>query len=378
MSSPAPAACADAESFAPELPLDALRIVLARHAGDVAQLCAAACVSRAWRAAAAERQLWKALHNFLHLKHTTRAPRLLELTEARLAELATRAGSGVDGEPHLAHLSFAQDKLTSITARGVAAALAHAGLEGKLDSLYVAGVLSSEGDDDVIPLLESFVTDYRYAVMMIDVDQHLLCDTPQEDGGGEPPTCSRLCEDRLCVWCDINRCCWCFPRPYGIDFRGTPVCQHMCAHCGTVHPEDGLWQCSSCSDRRDDDDEDDDVNLCEDCVCFCSECGEARCYRCCFDDMHGCTHCELNYCERCDRGVEWAWCALCKDNYCTGHNDCAAGLLKTAAEWVAELQEREDGVDAAVIERLAASLRLWRKTTTRRRSRYAKTASISS
>ena len=361
MSSPAQAASADAAtSFAPELPLDALRLVLAPYAGNVAQLCAAACVSRAWRAAAAERQLWKSLHIFQHLKHTARAPRPVELTVARLAELVTRGGSGVGGQPHLELLSLEQSKLTSITARGVATALAGAGLEGKLHGLYVAGVLSSEGDDEVIPQLRTFLTsDYARLFSETNAHQHLLCNAPQEGGVGQPPVCSRLCTRVTCTLCEINLCCWCCIGVWnGRDFNGTPVCDHMCAHCGRVRGE--LLECTTCSDyrhrafgrvRA--------QNLCENCVGFCSGCDDARCFRRCFGDMHGCAFCGLIYCDECNQGVEWAWCALCDRSYCTGYGTActaAADIIKSAADWVPYLEAREGGLDAAVAERLLASV----------------------
>jgi hypothetical protein len=45
------------EAYAPELPPEVLRCVLAPLAGDVETLCAACCISKAFRAAAEEHPL---------------------------------------------------------------------------------------------------------------------------------------------------------------------------------------------------------------------------------------------------------------------------------------------------------------------------------
>lgn len=342
MSSPAQAASADTESsFAPELPLDALRIVLAPHAGNVAQLCAAACVSRVWRAAAAERQLWKTLVNFLHLKSCKATPRLMEVTDARLAELVARAGSG---EPHLERLdvSFCEH----VSAQGVVAALAGAGLEGKLVQLYFAGVHSSEGDDDVVPLLHTFLRDGR-KLERTDVGQRVLCNFPQQDGEGQPSTCSSLCTHVMCTLCEINRCCWCFTPPCWVgEFPFTPVCRHMCADCGKVRGEGELSQCLACElpDRETE-------LLCDDCLGVCSVCARPHCVRYHSDALlRDCWYCDLAYCQECLLNEPWDQCSLCIGRCCKQF-DCA-DVLKTAAEWVDELP---DDVDAAVVERLLAA-----------------------
>jgi hypothetical protein len=68
------------------VPATVIALVLTHLAGDARSLCAAACVARAWRAAAAEPRLWARLAG------------VRRLTDARLAALVARARG------HLEHL----------------------------------------------------------------------------------------------------------------------------------------------------------------------------------------------------------------------------------------------------------------------------------
>ena len=62
-----------------------LRLLLAGVDGDVATLCAAACVAQPWRAAAAEPSLWR---------RPTLSQRVREaMTDARVKWLVARAGA---------------------------------------------------------------------------------------------------------------------------------------------------------------------------------------------------------------------------------------------------------------------------------------------
>ena len=80
---------------APVLPTPALKCVLSHCDGDVRTLCAAACVSRAWRDAAAEQTLWCVLSGLCRCAplRSLRPPHAA-LADAGVANLVSRAGPG--------------------------------------------------------------------------------------------------------------------------------------------------------------------------------------------------------------------------------------------------------------------------------------------
>ena len=347
MSSPAPApAPAHNARFAPELPLDALRLILAPYAGHVGTLCAAACVSRAWHAASKEHWLWADLTDWSHLKSRRRALKFVSVNDARLAELVTRAGSGIDGQPHLKQLDVTTCEL--ITTRGVVAALTGAGLVGKLERLNVADTLSFEGDEDVIDVLRTFLDDTLWNPGL-DLYDHLLC------GCADPVPCSRLCRHVLCDTCEppIIRCGWCYPGlSYRHQYSGELFCEHMCADCGGVDGHE-LHSCAGCSNSPDSDELERRL-----CVGYCTwicdgECGQTFCCKFCIENCGHCPWCGTFYCEECSADVEWQYCELCNNTWCFGSPEERAGVnLKSAADWIAELQDRDGGLSAEALERL--------------------------
>ena len=75
------------------LPPDVLQLVLAKLGGDVASLCAASCVSKAWHAAASRPEAW----HVIRVKGDSAPPPLArKLTDARLVQLLSRC---VEGTP---------------------------------------------------------------------------------------------------------------------------------------------------------------------------------------------------------------------------------------------------------------------------------------
>jgi len=117
------------------LPADALALVLAHLAGDVPSLCAAACVARAWRDAAAAPKLWARLAKLpwssarrltnQHLKALVkRASGCLERLDVSGASKVTDAGLAAALRlPHAVTAFFADAYCDGLTARGVAKAL---------------------------------------------------------------------------------------------------------------------------------------------------------------------------------------------------------------------------------------------------------------
>ena len=93
-----------------ELPVDVLFLVLLPLKGDMASLCAAACVARAWRKAASSPRLWMNLGPFP-------GKAAANLTDARLKELVSRA------RRCLVHLNVRSISTSSLTDEGLIAAL---------------------------------------------------------------------------------------------------------------------------------------------------------------------------------------------------------------------------------------------------------------
>lgn len=126
--------------------------MLARLAGDVASLCAAACVAPAWRDAAAEPRLWARLA----LRRDAWAA-VTRLTDARLATLVARSRGLLESldfrgarhltdkgffralqQPHALTAFSAEFCCGALTARGVARALASR--RGRMRELNVRGM----------------------------------------------------------------------------------------------------------------------------------------------------------------------------------------------------------------------------------------------
>jgi hypothetical protein len=108
-----------------ELPTDVLLLVLLPLKGDVASLCAAACVARAWRQAAYSPRLWTRIGRF-------RGNAAKNLTDARLRQLVFRA------RHHLYHLDLRGRSMaeSSLTDTGLAVALRR---EKRILSFYADG-----------------------------------------------------------------------------------------------------------------------------------------------------------------------------------------------------------------------------------------------
>jgi hypothetical protein len=144
---------------------DEVALILAQLDGDVPSLCAAACVSRAWRAAAAAPALWVRLECL--------PPAVAErLNAERLAGLVARAAGGLQlldlsdagrfsltdadlvaalRQPHALTSFTADSGCERLTAAGVVAALASR--RGLMFELSVAGLavgpeLPSDDDED--------------------------------------------------------------------------------------------------------------------------------------------------------------------------------------------------------------------------------------
>jgi hypothetical protein len=201
--------------FAPVLPGDVLRRIFSiLRQNSIVWLCAPACVCRAWRDAAMDPTFWRELVDFTYTTPPKPGTRFvtrhhLLVTDALLAMLVKRA-SGHDGvrEHHLKALDVRGWACSDVTARGVVAALRGAGLKGKLRSLKVADILCDEDDEDIVPLLRSFLRrSRRYSGL--DVSEFRPCTERNfDDDGTEREVCSRLCVD----FSEVDRCTYCYYR----------------------------------------------------------------------------------------------------------------------------------------------------------------------
>ena len=116
-----------------ELPPDVLAFILQPLQGDMASLCAAACIARAWRAAVASPNLWTRIGP-LPLAAAAR------LTDARLKQLVGRAQGG------LRHLDLSDIAGSRLTSAGLAAALRRESLlsfAANGDPLTGAGIVAA-------------------------------------------------------------------------------------------------------------------------------------------------------------------------------------------------------------------------------------------
>lgn len=125
-------------------------LILAQLEGDVQSLCAAACVSRAWRAAAADAALWTRLEclprDVAHRLNAERLSWLVARAAGSLQQLdLSDAGSLTDADlemalrqPHALTSFTADSECERLTAAGVVAALASR--RGLMVELRVAGL----------------------------------------------------------------------------------------------------------------------------------------------------------------------------------------------------------------------------------------------
>jgi len=225
-----------------ELPVDVLVLVLLPLRGDTVSLCAAACVSRAWREAASLPRLWKKIGRFWGNAGAN-------LTDARLKQLVSRSrrrlqhldlrGSGV-GKSSLTDGGLAkalrrEKRIQSfaangspLTGAGIAAALAPS--RGRLRDLRLCGVrplpkFASAGMSSIQQ--EAFMVTCRETIdelrallapggLMTAED---VCDVMQGD-----VICTRMCNDEHSCICGASFCTRHADCVYACGECGDPVC----------------------------------------------------------------------------------------------------------------------------------------------------------
>lgn len=204
-----------------ELPRDVLPLVLLPLKGDVASLCAAACVSRAWRGAVTFPRLWTHIGPFSGGFGA-------RLTDARLMQLVARARGG------LQVLKLTNISRSSITDAGLAAALGNtsrlrvfaangmpltgagiaaalAGSQGRMRKLRVCGVRAAPAVDDGDMPRDSWeaALGALHALLAPDgeIDAAEFCNMAAYDYRLDGPRCARMCTgDDGCYNCEAMCC----------------------------------------------------------------------------------------------------------------------------------------------------------------------------
>jgi len=282
------------------LPPSLLLRILTPHAGDVATLCAAACVARAWRDAAFTPRLWADM---------CMSPRLASrLTDARLAILTARAGDS------LLHLDLSRVR-SSLTARGVLRALR----EHRLASLRVRGVRSSGGEPALDEVKEADIASplalFRSLLLSggsLDLDVAATC-TLRPISPLDAKPCGRLCasQDVSCPDCSTYVCVACKLK----HKRWRPRCTHLCYECLAYSEDDDHFWCEMC--RR----------------AFCGDCQPLfECCACEFVCCHACAELYSVSCSR--RGCRTSYCLSCaEDGFLQSCGDCGNAYCQNCARF---------------------------------------------
>lgn len=282
------------------LPPSLLLRILTPHAGDVATLCAAACVARAWRDAAFTPRLWADM---------CMSPRVASrLTDARLAMLTARAGDS------LLYLDLSRGR-SSLTARGVLRALR----EHRLASLRVRGVRSSGGElaldevkdaDSASPL--ALFRSLLLSGGSLDLDVAATC-TLRPISPLDAKPCGRLCasQDVSCPDCSTYVCVACKLK----HKRWRPRCTHLCYECLAYSEDDDHFWCEMC--RR----------------AFCGDCQPLlECCACEFVCCHACAELYSVSCSR--RGCRTSYCLSCaEDGFLQSCGDCGNAYCQNCARF---------------------------------------------
>jgi hypothetical protein len=306
----------------PALSADALGAVLCALNGDVASLCAAACVARAWRDAALHPSLWRDFSTCFGDGDVA-----ARLTDARLAALVARARGGLER----LHLS----SCAALTAFGVAAALRGC---PPLTTLRVRGLLLGDSPDgtpwgaaldEARDALRAVV---REPCAGLDVYNIACCSyTPRdfEEGGW----CGRVCrgpnvtdegedggsEDDdaysagdACPDCEDECDCWFCPTcTERATAAGVRPCQRVCGACSTAHhrfDDYSVRECSRC-----------DRDICDACQ------AQRRCDGKCYIYGPQCAECTEEMLQT---------CSVCGKDGCNGLDDmcCFMGANLRSAQ----------------------------------------------
>ena len=314
------AAAPPSSRFAPELPAEVLHRILGAPSlcGDAATLCAAACVSRSWRAAAASPPLWR---HFGPLSPRAAA----RLSDATLATLVSRAGGApalvradlTDCEritddglaeallPHARSLTrVLLNGCTALTARGVlhalqGAQLAHLGVRGVRamahgDKNYFASRRYAEARQCSRLLAASLAPEAAAAWKVGLCEAKISTVTGMSDPCGD--NCARLYDEtnHSCCACYTLFCIVCERR---LNFSKCYSCDtEMCSDCMNAAEDRTGFTCGICFS-----------SVCPACYGGRCDggCGLKACWRCAAsleNDAHGNSDGPTSFtCRKCSR-----------------------------------------------------------------------------
>ena len=292
---------ADTLRHAPALPVVLVERVLSFCAGDVRTLCAAACVSCAWRDAATVPALWRSIE-LGAWRQRCRA----RLHRRQLRALLQRS-RGAD----LEKLDLCD--CDQLTVRDVLKAL-----DGRrvTKALLVNGIHAQRVSEETLVSLRAVLAPEAK------LDAIGTCDLQGEDG----LVCTRLCSSTHCDICHTFYCAAC------LKHDDEPICEHECSTC--THVGEGLGYCANpdCEHVRGDN------GFCPDCRGNCQSCDATVCDVCLdsYDDK-SCTVCACNLCPACARYSKSEDDYFCKT--------CYSDRLETSSEEDEEEEEEEEEED---------------------------------
>ena len=297
------AAVTDARRYAPALPAVLVERMLSFCAGDVTTLCAAACVSRAWRDAAALPALLRSI-DLGRWRQRSRA----QLNARRLKALLARSRSGDLERLDLCDCDKlrVRDVLKALDGRRVTKALLVDGVHADASSVQ-------RGSEVNLASLRAVLAPGAR------LDAVGMCGLQGEDG----VVCTRLCSSEHCEICGTFYCAVCM----GGDDE--PDCEHECSRC--THVGEGLADCANpdCEHVRGNN------GFCPDCRGNCQACDAIVCDICLdsYDDK-SCEVCAGNLCPACARYSKSADEYFCKA--------CYSDRQETSSEEEAEEEEEEE------------------------------------
>ena len=266
------------------MPPAVLKLALAA-ANSVRTLCAAACVSRAWRQVTREPSLWRVLDvKMIDLKLASL------LTVPRLKFLLSTGG--------VEELYLDRGRAPLLTAHDVADALKGA---PPLRVLRVHGLKAGQRLDKTGSRVDP-IRRLRARQRRPDgADVRTAALSPLDVRGtcvlGD---CERLCgkKERRCAPCKVFCCDSCVEKCRPED--ATLTCGHICSECWEL-PETDLISCKGCESG----------GICSDCFPLGS-CGGCDTNAYCSDCTELCPGCILDYCPECMPGK----CDLCSAKHC--------------------------------------------------------------
>jgi hypothetical protein len=257
------------------LPAPALARVLTYCGGDVRTLCAAACVSRAWREAAADPALWRVLSGLGRCAALRdHAGPHAALADARVASLVARAGPGAAIELLDAH-KCAAVSLTglqlALAGRQITRELRVGGMSSRAPPVPRGGTQVDarthvrEALARLCQLLapgarQRTVVLCQYAIDGVSTCPGFLCTRP---------------DDVQCEYCNEVWCHVCMEA-----YSEEAMCRHECQNCGELGYE--LERCPMCCRRE-------RFGTCPACHLMCLLCQDEGCASCFyeFDDPRG-------------------------------------------------------------------------------------------